>query len=455
MDSLGKNKQNISDQNIHPFADELLPEKFGIRGRLFLISLIIICLAGLIVYGMQLKNGLGITAMRDYVSWGIYISNFVFFVAISLVGSLITAILYLLKIEWRAPLTRISELIAVASIFLASFIIIVDMGRPERLLNIIIHGRLQSPIVWDIIVVVTYMTISILLLYFPMLPDLALCRDSPKKLPGWQRKMYKILSLGWQGKSEEIKIKEKSTNILVVLVIPVALTIHTVTSWLFATTMRPGWDSTNFGPYFVAGAFVAGASAVIIGMFVFYKFYPNYQKYLTHIHFDKMGKLLMLLLLVYLYFNVNEYLVPGYKMKSIEGEHLIELFTGKYSVMFWTVMLLGMIIPIALLIFKRNRRPQAIVIISFAVLICAWFKRYLIVIPTLLHPFFPIQDVPESYKNYFPTWEEWTITASSLAGAILIITLIARYFPVISVWEVEHNRGINLQSISKKSSEKK
>ena len=233
--------------------------------------------------------------------------------------------------------------------------------------------------------------------------------------------------------------------ILAVLIIPVALSIHTVTSWLFATTLRPGWDSTNFGPYFVAGAFVAGAAAVVVGMFIIYQFHPNYKKFVTDDHFDKMGKLLVLLSLVYLYFNVNEYLVPWYKMKKVEADHLMGLFTGKYALMFWGVQIAGMIIPIILLLFKKGRRPWPLFIISFVVLVCAWFKRYLIVIPTLLHPFLPIQDVPNSYKHYIPSWEEWTITLGSVAAALLIITLFTRFFPVISIWEVASEKGVDLE----------
>lgn len=433
------------DQLVEEYTNDLLPKKFTKSGKILTFTLIVICLAGLFAYIRQLRYGLGVTAMRDYVSWGIYISNFVFFVAISLVGSLITAIMYLLKVEWRAPFTRIAEMIAVASIIWAALIIVVDMGRPDRLYNVIIHGRIQSPIVWDIIVVITYMAISFLLLYFPMLPGLALCRDKLKDIPRWQQKMYRVLSLGWQGTQKEFKIIKSSIKILAVLIIPVALSIHTVTSWLFATTLRPGWDSTNFGPYFVAGAFIAGAAAVVLGMFIIYKFHPNYKKFVTDDHFDKMGKLLVLLSLVYLYFNVNEFLVPWYKMKKAEAGFLNELFTGHYAVMFWTVEIVGMVIPIILLLFKKFRRPWPISVISFVIVVGAWLKRYLIVIPTLLHPFLPMQDVPQSYKSYFPTWVEWTITCGSVAAALLIITLFTRYFPVISIWEVSSEKSARLE----------
>ncbi len=428
---------------LHQLNEDLLPKKFGIRGTLWVILLLIIAGLGVISYISQLRNGLSITGMGDYVSWGIYISNFVFFVAISLVGSLITAVLYLLNVPWRAPITRLAEVIAVAAIMFAGLIIIVDMGRPDRIHHLFLYGRIQSPIVWDIIVVITYMTISLLLLYLPLLPGISFCRDRLTNVPKWQKWMYRFLSLGWKNKPEQYKIVKRSIAILCVLIVPVALSIHTVTSWLFATTFRPGWDSTNFGAYFVSGAFMVGAAGVIAGMFILYRFFPRYDQYITKKHFDRMGKLLVLLSLIYLYFNINEYLVPSYKMKGEEANYLHELFSGDYAPMFWSVQIFGMIIPICVVIFKKGRKPLPLFIIASMVIVGAWFKRFLIVIPTMLHPFLPMQELPEKWKHYMPTLQEWSITAGSLAGALLVITFFVRYFPIISIWEVAEEKGIS------------
>ena len=179
---------------LHQFNADLLPKKFGRIGVTWVIFLCIVIAVGLFSYIKQLIYGLSVTGMGDTVTWGIYISNFVFFVAISLVGSLITAVLYLLNVNWRSPLTRIAEIIAVAAIVFAGLIIIVDMGRPDRVLNMFMYGRIQSPIMWDVIVVMTYMTISLLLLYFPLLPGIAFCRDHLPGIPKWQKAMYKFLS---------------------------------------------------------------------------------------------------------------------------------------------------------------------------------------------------------------------------------------------------------------------
>jgi len=415
-------------------TSDLLPKKFGPRGLLWTGMLVVICVIGAYAYYRQLRYGLVVTAMRDYVSWGIYISNFVFFVAISLVGSLITAILRLSNVKWSTPLTRIAEIIAVSAIVMASLIIIVDMGSPEKFYNLFLYGRIQSPIMWDVIVITTYFFISCILLYLPLLPDLKILIRHKDKTGSGLNKLYRFQGSFWKGTKEQFKISNKSINILCILIIPVAFSIHTVTSWLFATTYRPGWDSTNFGAYFISGAFLVGAGGVVVAMYVFRRYY-KLEKYITELHFDMMAKVTVLLALVYLYFNVNEYLVPAFKMKKSEEAHLSNLFSGEFSLMFWFAILVGMIFPIIILLFKKGRKPLPAFITGIMVVVGAWFKRYLIVTPTLLHPFMPMEDVPLSYKHYFPSWEEWAIAMGSLAACLLIITFFARIYPIIPIEE--------------------
>lgn len=426
--------ENSTSLTTEQITRDLLPQKFGKRGMIWTGILIFICLIGAFAYYRQLRYGLVVTHMRDYVSWGIYISNFVFFVAISLVGSLITAIFRLANVKWSTPLTRIAEIIAVSAIVFASLIIIVDMGRPERFLNLIIHGRLQSPILWDVIVIGTYFLISLLLLYFPLLPDLKILLQFKEKTGKALHKLYRFQGSFWKGTKEQFRISDKSINILCIVIIPVAFCIHTVTSWLFATTYRPGWDSTNFGAYFISGAFLVGAGGVVVAMYIFRRYY-HLEKYITEMHFEKMGRVVVLLALLYLYFNVNEYLIPAFKMKKPEEAHLTQLFAGEFAPLFWFAILVGMIIPILILVFKKGRKPLPMFIVGVMVVLGAWFKRYLIVTPTLLHPFLPMQEVPESYHYYFPSWEEWAIAMGSLAGALLVITFFARIYPIIPIHE--------------------
>ena len=425
------NSVTLSSEQIE---QDLLPQKFGKRGMIWTAALILICLIGAYAYYRQLKYGLVVTNMRDYVSWGIYISNFVFFVAISLVGSLITAIFRLANVKWATPLTRIAEIIAVSAIVFASLIIIVDMGRPERMLYLFLHGRIQSPIMWDVIVIGTYFFISLLLLYLPLLPDLKILIQFKEKTSKALNKLYRFQGSFWKGTADQLKISKKSITLLCIVIIPVAFCIHTVTSWLFATTYRPGWDSTNFGAYFISGAFLVGAGGVVVAMYIFRRFY-RLEKYITEKHFEKMGRVVVMLALLYLYFNVNEYLVPAFKMKKPEEAHLTQLFTGEFASLFWFAILIGMILPILILLFKKGRRPLPMFIAGMMVVVGAWFKRYLIVTPTLLHPFLPMQDVPASYHHYFPSWEEWAIAMGSMAGVLLVITFFARIYPIIPIQE--------------------
>jgi len=404
--------------------------------KLWIAFLLLIILFGMFAYYRQVKYGLIVTGMRDFTSWGIYISNFVFLVAISLVGSLFSSILKLNKNEWAKPLIRVSEFIAVAAIICASIIIIIDMGRPDRFFYVITHFRIQSPIIWDVIIISTYLVISILLLYISILPDIALCRDRLTEIPNWKKRLYRIMAINWVNHPKQVAILQKTSKILSVAVLPVAFAIHTVTSWLFATTWRPGWDSTNLGPYFVSGAFMAGAAIIVIAMY-FIRNQLKLKSYITEGHFNNMGKLLVLLSLVYLYFNINEYLGPAFKMVGVEGEHITELFAGKYSLLYWFVQLGGLVFPIILLLFRKMRKPLPLLIISFFVILGAWVKRFLIVIPSLQHPYLPIQDVEESYLHYIPTWEEWAITLASFAGLLLIVTMLIKLFPVLPVQEKE------------------
>lgn len=406
------------------------------------MTILTLCLlVCLYAYSIQLRLGLGVAGIRDYVTWGIYISNFVFFIASSLVGMLISGVVGLSGQRWVHPLTRIAEIIAVAFASVAGLVIISDMGRPERLLYVFLYGRIQSPILWDVTVVISYTIITILLLYCTLIPDLALGKRELRGKPRWLMTMYTILSLGWKGSGAEVRILRKSTRILLILIIPAAFAIHTVTSWLFAVNSRPGWDSTIFGPYFISGAFVSGVSCLIIAMYYFRTSY-RLKEYITDLHFDKIGKLLVLVSLVYLYFNINEFLVPAYKMKKYDGLHLQHLFSGEYAWLFWGVQIFGLILPIFLLLFKSFRKPLPLVVVGIFVLIGSWLKRYIIVIPVQEHPFLPIQHVPENFMAYTPTLIEILISIAPIILVLMIVSVLSKLFPIVPVWETALQKGL-------------
>lgn len=418
----------ISDKLIN----DLAPKKFGKVGVIWTTSLIIISIAGIIAYIDQVIKGQIVTNMNDYALWGIYISNFVFFVATSFVGAMTVAVLRLTKNTWRTPIVRIAEIISVAAIIMAGLTIMIDMGRPDRLLNLFIYGRMQSPITWDVIIIPTSVAVCLLLLYFPVLPDLAILKkyfsETKPKLSKW----YGRLSLNWTGSEKQKAIQLKSIHTIALLLIPVGIMLQTVDAWLFSTLFRVGWDSTNMGGYFISGAAVAGIGALVAVVYVVRRAY-HLEEYITEFHFDKLGKFLVLVCLIYLYFNINEYVIPEFTSKKEEVTHLNHLYSGQFAPLFWFVNIGGLIIPIIVLLFEKGRKPLTMFIIALLVVVGSWWKRFLIVTPTLLHPFLPVQGVPESWHHYFPSFHEWIITIGTLAMALLIITVLVRYLPVIPI----------------------
>jgi molybdopterin-containing oxidoreductase family membrane subunit len=419
-------------KNFDEIVLDLAPRKFRRPGIIWIVILSILIVLGIIAYIDQLIQGQVVTNMRDYALWGIYISNFVFFVATSFVGSVTVAILRLTKNEWRTPLVRIAEIITLACIIMAGITITLDMARPDRLLNLFIHARLQSPITWDIIIIPTFIVISILLLYFPLLPDFAILKDYFAKTKPRLSKLYGILSLKWTGSPAQKALQMKSIRTVSILILLAGILLQTIDAWLFSTTYRTGWDSTNFAPYFISGAFVAGIGALITVIYLVRKS-RKLEDYITDFHFDKMGKMLALACLVYIYFNINEYLMPQFTAKKGEEVHLEALFTGHYAPLFWLVIIVGLVIPTIVLMFKKGRKPLPMFIIGIIVVIGSWWKRYIIITPTLLEPILPIQGVPESWHSYFPSMHEWIITSATLAMALLIITLLIRYLPAVPI----------------------
>ncbi|HYA29649.1 MAG TPA: NrfD/PsrC family molybdoenzyme membrane anchor subunit, partial [Acidobacteriota bacterium] len=224
---------------------------------------------GAIAYAVQFTEGLGVTGLDQPVSWGFYVTNFVFFIGISHAGTLISAILRLSKAEWRRPITRMAEVITCMVIFVGAGQILVDLGRPDRMLNVLRYGRYQSPLLWDATSISAYLTASLTYLYLPMIPDIAILRD---RLPK-RKLLYSVLALGWTGTDYQQKVLNRAIAIMAVLVIPIAVSVHSVVSFVFSMTLQPGWHSTIFGPYFVVGAIFSGIAGLIVTMIIFRKAY--------------------------------------------------------------------------------------------------------------------------------------------------------------------------------------
>lgn len=316
----------------------------SIRFYAFVAFLLAVIAWAAYAYFVQLRDGLIVTGLRDYIFWGIYMTNFVFFIGISHAGTLISAILRVTHAEWRRPITRMAEAITVFALMIGGPMIIIDMGHPERILNLLRYGRLQSPILWDLISITTYLTGSLMYLYLPMIPDLAQCRDRLTDTPALKRFIYRILSLGWRGDAEQKRRLERGVAIMAVLIIPIAVSVHTVVSWIFGMTLRPGWHSTIFGPYFVVGAIFSGIASILIAMVIFRRVY-HLEVYLEVKHFRYLGLLLLTMDLIYIYFTLSEYLTMAYGNERADQAVMQMLFIGDFAPTFWTMILGGFVLP--------------------------------------------------------------------------------------------------------------
>lgn len=405
----------------------------GVCGVILLAAAFIVAFAAFV---HQLRHGLAVTAMNDYFSWGVYIINFVFFIGISMAGSLISAILRLTGAEWRKPITRMAEGITVFALIVAAFMIVVDMGRPDRFLYTIFYGRLQSPILWDVFSLSTYLAGSILFLYLPLIPDFAILRDQGERFAPWRRRLYEKLAIGWRGTPEQHHRLERIMMVMSIAIIPVAVSIHTVTAWIFGMTLRPGWHSTIIGPDFVVGALYSGIAAVITIMAILRRVY-RLENFVTIEHFKKLSWLLLASGIAYTYFMVNEYMGAAYTNEKSEQELVSAIFHGTYATQFQIMVGVGLLLPAVLLVLPGTRNMAGIVTASVLVNIGMWLKRYIIVVPTLSSTFLPM-DLPAGKQlSYVPTWVEWAITGGGFACFALMYVVFSKLVPVVSVWEMQ------------------
>jgi Ni/Fe-hydrogenase subunit HybB-like protein len=376
----------------------------------------------------QMRQGLGITGMNRPVMWGLYITNFVFFIGISHAGTLISAILRLCHAEWRRAITRSAEVITVLVLFIGMSNIVIDLGRPDRVLYVLQYGHLRSPLLWDVISVTCYLTGSMIYLYLPLIPDIALIRERTTKR-AW---LYRLLSLGWSGTERQHRWLERGIAIMAVVVIPIAVSVHTVVSWVFGMTIQPMWHSTIFGPYFVVGAIFSGIAALIVAMAILRWAY-HLEDYLRPIHFNNLGILLLVMTLLWFYFTFAEHLTTYYGADPSHMAVFNAKVTGHYAPYFWTMVVCCFVIPLPVLALYRT--VTGTVLASFAVLIGMWLERFTIVIPTLVNPRLPYQR-----GFYHPTWVEFSLTAGCFAGFILLYVLFSKFFPIVSVWEIREGR---------------
>lgn len=410
----------------------------GNKTKILMMILAILSIIGIYMYTKQWNQGLIVTGLSNKVFWGMYVTNFVFFIGISHAGTLISAILRVTNAEWRTPITRLAEQITVIALIFGAVSVLIDMGRVDRVLELIVHGRIISPLVWDVISITFYLFGSWIFLYLPLIPDLAYYRDNLPEKYRVRRFFYRLFALGWNGNEKQKEILEKNIRKMSFIIIPVAISVHTVVSWIMSMTWRVGWHSTIFGPYFVVGAIFSGLATLLIAMVLFTVAY-KLEEIITKDHFIALSKLLFVFTISYMYFAISEYLTIGYTSEKAELELLHELLYGRFSLFFWYFMLGGLIIPAIILLIVINKKDLSYRMVMILVFISSmmidvgmWLKRFLITVPTLSRP-----TLQEEWADYVPSEVELWILISKFASFILIFILLSKLFPIVSLWEIE------------------
>jgi Ni/Fe-hydrogenase subunit HybB-like protein len=398
---------------------------------IFFAVLLAIIVVGVVAYAYQLSQGLGVTGLNRPVYWGTYLVNFVFFIGLAHSGTFISAILKLVGAEWRKPLARVAEAITVFSVPFGAGSILIDLGRVDRSANVVLYGRFESPLLWDVVSVSLYLFSSLVFFYLSLLPDIARCRDYLTDVPAWQSTLYRVLALGWQDRPGQYRRLEKVLGGMAIFMSLLVIIVHTVVSWVFGMTLQPGWHTAILGPFFLVGAVFSGSGAVVVAMAVLRRVF-RLENILTLKHFDYMRKLLLVLTLVWLYFMVAEYLTTFYGNEVEEMYIFWEKFTGTYSIPFWVMFVFCFAVPLVILITKGKGSIGWMVAAGVIINVGMWIERYMVIIPTLTRPRLLSQL---TLGEYLPTGVEVAVTAACFAGLLLLYALFTRFFPIIPIWE--------------------
>ncbi len=414
------------------------------RYRLLMTVVVAILAWAAFAWIYQIKMGMGVAGITHPVMWGVYITNFVFWVGIAHSGTLISAILYLFRSGWRTTINRAAEAMTIFAVMTALLFPAIHLGRVWYIYYMmpypnqrLIWPNFRSPLVWDLFAVGTYFTISLIFWYTGLIPDLAAIRDKLSGLAGrmsrLKHRIYSAMALGWQGTDSHWKNWRRAYLYMAAIATPLVLSVHSVVSWDFAMAITPGWHSTIFAPYFVAGAIFSGI-AMVITLAVPLRWALGLEDYINEYHFDNMAKLLLLTSLIVSYAYVAEYFMAWYSGDPIEWESFVWRAVGSYTGPFLIMMTCNSLIPLLCFIRKVRRSITAMFIIAVFVNIGMWYERFVIIVTSQAHEF-----EPAAWGLYTPSWVELSITAGSFAWFLFWFMLFAKTLPVISITEVKES----------------
>ena len=382
-----------------------------------------------------LIKGVGVWGINIPVGWGFAIINFVWWIGIGHAGTLISAILLLLNQSWRNAINRFAEAMTLFAVMCAGMFPVLHTGRPWLAYwlfpypnTMALWPQFRSPLLWDVFAVTTYLTISAVFWYVGLIPDLATLRDTTKK--PWQAQVFGMLSMGWRGSARHWQRYEKASLLLAGMATPLVVSVHTVVSFDFAVSMIPGWHTTIFPPYFVAGAIYSGFAMVLTLMIPVRRFY-GLEDIITVRHLNNMAKVTLATALVVAYGYMMEAFFGYFSADVYERFMVWNRMTGPYAAFYYTLIFCNIITPQFLWSKKIRTSPGKLFIISIIVNIGMWLERFVIVVTSLHRDF-----LPSSWGMYSPTVWDFAVFFGTIGLFLFLIFLFIRVLPMITIFEL-------------------
>ncbi len=382
-----------------------------------------------------LQRGVGIWGIRIPIAWGFAIVNFVWWIGIGHAGTLISAILLLLEQKWRNSINRFAEAMTLFAVACAGMFPLLHLGRPWVFYWILplpetmtLWPQFRSPLVWDVFAVGTYFTISLVFWFVGLIPDFATMRDRAKRK--WVQKVYGVVAMGWRGSVRHWHRYETAYLLLAGLATPLVVSVHSVVSLDFAVSILPGWHTTIFPPYFVAGAIYSGFAMVLSLVIPVRKAY-GLEDFITARHLDYMAKVMLSTGLIVAYGYLFEAFFSWYAGNTFEWFTMVNRATGPYAPVYWLLMLCNVILPQSLWLKRVRRTPVLLFIVSIVINIGMWLERYMIIITSLHRDF-----LPSSWAMYYPTFWDIATLAGTIGLFLGLMFLFIRLVPMMSMFEL-------------------
>ena len=389
-------------------------------------------------YSLIVRNGLVLTGLERPGGWGNLITDFVFWVGIAHSGTLISAILFLFRAKFRTAVYRVAEMMTVFAVMTAGLYPIFHLGRPWFAYWLFpypnergIWVNFRSPLIWDVFAISTYFIVSTVFLLVGVAPDAAALRDGAT---GWRRKLYGLLAFGWRGTDEQWRHYTRAYLFFAAFATPLVVSVHSVVSWDFAVSILPGWHSTLFPPYFVAGAILSGVAMVIV-ILVPLRRWLHLEEIITPHHLDMLSRLVLLTSLIVTYSYSTEILTAlGEPASDPERSTFLYRMTGDYAPLFWLMVTCNCVGPALLLSGKVRRSIPAIFAISLLVNVGMWLERFNIVVTSLAH-----DRLPFDWRVYTPTWVEWAMTFGAFGWFFFWFLVGLKVLPPVSIAEMKED----------------